>query len=122
MLFSAATLVLGLGITAFILNEVGRRASNNYERLLFGFVLGCLLSLAWISGLWTFFGILVLVVVGQFATALLLRRLHVLDRFVNEYLEGAMEDTSKKGGSPARCGQFFCTCNGSTPRSLAERG
>lgn len=115
-LFVATAFVLSLGIAAFVLNEVGSRASNNYERLLFGFVLGCLLYLAYISGLWSFFGMLVSVVVGQFATALLLRRLCILDRFVNEYIEGAMDRSPPDNESHVRCGQFFCTCNGSTSR------
>lgn len=121
-LLAATASVLGLGIAAFVFNEVGSRASNNYERLLFGFAIGCIIYLAWISGPWPFFGMLVLVVVGQFATALLLRRLCVLDRFINEYLEGAMEGMSPDGGSSSRCGQFFCTCNGSTPRLHAPHG
>lgn len=101
-LLVVAALVLGLGITAFVLNEVGSRASNNYERFLFGLSLGCLLYLAWISGLWLFLGMVSLVVAGQFATAILLRRLRVLDRFINEYLEGAMETLPPDSESPAR--------------------
>jgi len=115
-LLVATAFVLSLGIYVFVLNEAGSRASNNYERLLFGFVLGCLLYLAYISGFWSFFGMLASVIVGQFATALLLRRLCVLDRFVNEYLEGAMDSSISDNESQVRCGQLFCTCNGSTPR------
>lgn len=118
-LFATIAFVLSLGIAVFVLNEAGSRASNNYERLLFGFVLGCLLYLAYISGLWSFLGMLASVVVGQFATALLLRRLCVLDRFVNEYLEGAMDSSSPDGESQISCGQFFCTCNEPTPRLRA---
>lgn len=118
-LFAAIAFVLSLGIASFVLNEVGSRASNNYERLLFGFVLGCLLYLAYISGFWSFFAMLALVVAGQFATALLLRRLCVLDRFVNEYIEGAMDRSPTGNKSQVRCGQFFCTCSGSTPRLRA---
>lgn len=119
-LLVVVALVLSLGIAAFILNEVGSRASNNYERLLFGFSLGCLLYLAWISGLWPFLGVVVLVMASQFATVLLLRRLCVLDRFVNEYLEGTMEGSIPDSESPAHCGQLFCTCNGSTLRTHAD--
>lgn len=116
VLFAAIAFVLSLGIAVFVLNEAGSRASNNYERILFGFVLGCLLYLAYISGLWSFFGVLASVVVGQFATALLLRRLCILDRFANEYIEGAMDRSPPDNESHVRCGQFFCTYNGSTPR------
>jgi uncharacterized membrane protein len=89
--------VLGLGIAAFVLNEAGIRVSNNYERLLFGLVLGSLLCVTWVSGLWPFLGLVVLVVTGQFIAALLLRRLGVLDRFVCEYLEGAIENSENSG-------------------------
>ncbi len=81
--------VLGLGITAFVLNEAGRRASSNYERFVFGLLLGALLPFAWRCGSWPFVGFLALVVGGQFLAALFLRRLGVLDKFVAEYLEGA---------------------------------
>ena len=115
-LLTATSFVLSCGIAAFVLNEAGIRASNNYERLLFGFVLGCLLYLACISSLWSFLGMLALVVGGQLAAALLLRRLCVLDRFVDEYFEGAMDGLKPDNENLVRCGQFFCTCNELTPR------
>lgn len=112
-LFVIATFVLGLGITAFVLNEIGKRASNNYERLLFGLLLGCVIYFTWLSGVWPFIGLLVLIVVGQFISALLLRKLGSLDKFLNEYLEGAMVDSSYSGEKQACC-RHFCSCGKST--------
>lgn len=116
ILLVSVVFVLSIGIAAFVLNETGNRASNNYERILFGFVLGCLIYTSWLSGPWAFLGLLVLAVVGQFVAALLLRRLCVLDRFVNEYLDGAKEDPSQADESPVCCSQLFCTCNASISR------
>ena len=106
--------VLGLGIAAFVLNEAGRRASNNYERIVFGLSLGAFLPFAWRSGRWPLAGFLVLIVGGQFLSALLLRRLGVLDKFVAEYLEGAGVDSRAKQLTADRCGRLFCGCT-STP-------
>lgn len=106
--------VLGFGITAFVLHEAGRRASSNYERTTFGLALGALLPFAWKYGRWPFLAFLVLIVAGQFLSALLLRRLGVLKRFVAEYLEGAEVDPQAKQLTVDRCGRLFCGCSSQT--------
>jgi len=107
---SICTLVFG--ISAFVLNEDGRRKSSNYERMAFGVAIGMLFPLALASSVWHLAMLIALVVAGQFASALALRKLGILDRFFAEYLSGAMilpEDTSAERNES--CGRFFCACS-----------
>ncbi len=111
--------VIIVGIWAFVLNEAATRASSNVERILFGLLLG--LALAWtLQGGWPYFaGLLGAIVGGQFASAFVLRRLGVLDRFFDEYLSGAIIQGS--GEEAVRCGQMFCKCGPSSFRFQLDK-
>ena len=74
------------GIATFVLNEVGKRKSSNWERMGFGVALGIALVATWLSSGFEFHALIALIVVGQFASASCLQRHGVLDRFVNDYL------------------------------------
>jgi Predicted membrane protein (DUF2085) len=111
LLMGFGFLTLALGIAAFVLNEAGIRVSNNFERVVFGLALGATLPIAWSAGFWFFGGLLILVLIGQFVSAILLRRINVLDRFVAEYLEGAEIKQHKNGSDLVQCGKFFCACS-----------
>ncbi|MEQ1726703.1 MAG: DUF2085 domain-containing protein [Sideroxydans sp.] len=89
-------LVLALGITAFVQNEIGLRKSNNAERITFGIGIGFLLALSWQNGAISFISALFLIVCGQFITAYYLRKYGHLERFVSEYIEGAAVNTHDK--------------------------
>lgn len=87
--FAAA---IALGVSAFVKNEIGTRRSNNTERILFGIAVGSCLVLAWRSSVLVFLGEIVLIIVAQFVSAFWLRKHGHLDRFIAEYLEGAILD------------------------------
>ena len=105
---TAVTLVFG--VVAFVRNESGVRRSNNYERIAFGLVIGALLPIIWAISPWYFAVVLALLAVGQFASALMLRRAGLLDRFFSEYLEGAMVSPSDEAANTNKCGRLFCAC------------
>jgi hypothetical protein len=88
-LVGVITLLLILGVTAFVRHETGSRHSNNGERIAFGLGLGISMALSWDLGLSVFLTIVALIIGGQFISAYLLHERGHLERFVDEYLEGA---------------------------------
>lgn len=101
---------LFMGIEAFVRNETGTRASSNVERIAFGLMIGFLIvwgtTYAWLFLL--FFSLLILC--GQFYAAMRLRANNVLDKFVGEYLLGAVvehDSTTHHKGS----WYLFCPCD-----------
>ena len=105
-----AVVTLVFGVVAFVRNESGSRQSNNYERIAFGVVIGTLLPISWAISPWYFAVVLALLAVGQFASAFVLRRAGLLDRFFSEYLEGAMVSPSDEAANTNKCGRLFCAC------------
>ena len=105
-----ALFTLSLGIVAFVRNESGSRQSNNYERIVFGFALGCLFPVSWALSPWYFGALLLLIVLGQFISAIALRRAGLLDSFFAQYLDGAMIWPVEEESDAMSCGRIFCNC------------
>lgn len=110
-LAAVALPVLTLGIAGFIKNESGTRPSNNGERVVFGIVIGASFPLSWALSPWALLVLLVLVVAGQFVSAIALRRLGLLEDFFNQYFEGAVitADGEQDGKEGRR--QLLCNCD-----------
>lgn len=107
VLLGLVMVVLVLGVIAFVQNEIGLRQSNNAERIAFGLSLGFLWAISWEKGVYAFLVVVAFIVCGQFASAHLLRKYGHLDRFVSEYIDGAIV---KQPTESYCCEQLLCTC------------
>ncbi len=108
-LLLVALATIALGVEIFVRNEVGQRQSGNVERVLFGMVMGAALVISVQSGIMLLLGLLAEVVAGQFYAALRMRKLGVLDRFITEYLEGAIVEHDRAFHS-GRAFTLSCKC------------
>jgi uncharacterized membrane protein len=107
VLFIATLLI---GIEAFVRNEAGTRKSSNAERIAFGITIGFIIAQAFVSGWMYFFSALLLILIGQFYSAVRLRKCGILDAFLGEYFNGAIieheSDIHRNGQS-----YIFCACD-----------
>jgi uncharacterized membrane protein len=97
------------GIEGFVLNETRSRTSRNSERLAFGILSGFLMTLIARSEIIAFVLVIVIIFIGQFYSALRLKKAGVLEAFFDEYFTDLWAPNLAMSNSQT-CGKMMCRC------------